>query len=105
MCVGFISNLNYTDCALDKRQSERMILSPQTLTAAQCRGARAMLEWNQAQLAEAASVARQTVVDFERGARTPYPNNLAAIRTALEAAGVEFIAENGGGAGVLLKIR
>jgi hypothetical protein len=30
---------------------------------------------------------------------------LAAIRSALEAAGVEFIAENGGGAGVLLKIR
>jgi len=29
--------------------------------------------------------------DFERGARTPYPNNLAAIRAALEAAGVEFI--------------
>jgi hypothetical protein len=48
-------------------------------------------------------VARQTVVDFERGARTPYPKNLAAIRTALDAAGVEFIAENGGGAGVRLR--
>jgi hypothetical protein len=29
-------------------------------------------------------------------------NNLAAIRRALESAGVEFIAENGGGAGVRL---
>ncbi len=48
-------------------------------------------------------MARQTVVDFERGARTPYPNNLIAIRAALEAAGVEFIAENGGGAGVRLR--
>jgi hypothetical protein len=49
-------------------------------------------------------VARQTVVDFERGARTPYPNNLAAaIRSALEAAGVEFIPENGGGVGVRLR--
>jgi hypothetical protein len=33
----------------------------------------------------------------------PYPNNLAAIRAALEAAGVEFIPENGGGAGVRLR--
>ncbi len=44
-----------------------------------------------------------TVTDFEKGARLPHPNNLAAIRTALEAAGVEFIAENGGGAGVRLR--
>lgn len=62
-----------------------------------------MLGFSQTQLAEAASVSRQTVVDFERGARTPYPNNLDAIRTALEAAGVEFIAENGSGAGVRLR--
>lgn len=61
-----------------------------------------MLGWTQTQLSEAASVARQTVVDFERGARTPYPNNLSAIRAALEAAGVEFIEENGGGPGVRL---
>jgi hypothetical protein len=30
-------------------------------------------------------------------------NNMSAIRTALEAAGVEFIDENGGGAGVRLR--
>jgi hypothetical protein len=30
-------------------------------------------------------------------------NNLRAIQAALEAAGVEFIAENGGGAGVRLR--
>ena len=74
------------------------------MLATQCRGARAMLGWSQTALADAARVARQTVVDFERGARTPYPNNLAAIRTALETAGVEFIQENGGGPGVRLKI-
>ena len=44
-----------------------------------------------------------TVVDFERSARLPHPNNLAAIRAALEAAGVQFIEENGGGAGVRLR--
>jgi transcriptional regulator with XRE-family HTH domain len=62
-----------------------------------------MIGWNQGELAEAAKVARQTVVDFERGARTPYPNNLTAIRAALEAAGVIFVAENGEGPGVRLR--
>ena len=62
-----------------------------------------MLGISQGDLAEAAKVSRQTVVDFERGARTPYPNNLAAIRAALEAAGVMFVPENGGGAGVRLR--
>ena len=43
-----------------------------------------------------------TIRDFETGNRSPIANNLAAIRAALESAGVEFIAENGGGAGVRL---
>lgn len=73
------------------------------LTADQCRGARAMLNLSQDQLAAAAGVARATVADFERGSRRPVPNNLAAIQRALEAAGVEFIAENGGGPGVRLR--
>ncbi len=58
---------------------------------------------DQATLAAAASVSRNTVVDFEKGRRVPTTNNLAAIRAALESAGVEFIAENGGGAGVRLR--
>ena len=72
------------------------------ITAAKCRGARAMLGVSQTELAQQANVSRQTIVDFERGARTPYANNLLAIRAALETAGVEFIEENGGGAGVRL---
>jgi transcriptional regulator with XRE-family HTH domain len=87
---------------MDVKQIEKRLMKT-LLTPSQCRGARAMVGWSQTQLAEAAKVSRPTVVDFERGARTPYPNNLAAIRTALEAAGVEFIAENGGGAGVRLR--
>ena len=82
----------------DKHLSDTMIIFP-----SQCRGARGMLGWSQADLADAARISRPTLVDFERGARTPYPNNLAAIRTALEAAGVEFIPENGGGPGVRLR--
>jgi transcriptional regulator with XRE-family HTH domain len=76
-------------------------LSDMMISAAQCRGARAMIGWSQAQLAEAAKVSRPTLVDFERGARTPYANNLAAIRAALEAAGVIFT--NGDEPGVKLR--
>jgi len=70
------------------------------ITPAQCRAGRALVELDQAELAERANVSRNVVVDFEKGRRTPTSNNLAAIRAALEVAGVEFIAENGGGPGV-----
>lgn len=56
-----------------------------------------------ARLAEVAGVSENTINAFELERRTPHPNNLAAIRRALEAAGVEFIAENGGGPGVRLR--
>ena len=74
-----------------------------TISAAQVRAARGLVEIDQATLAAAANVSRNTVVSFEKGQRVPNPNNVAAIRSALEAAGVEFIGENGGGAGVRLK--
>lgn len=69
----------------------------------QCRAARALLGWNQAELAKAANVSRQTVADFERGAHVPINNNLASITVALEKAGIEFIPENGGGEGLRFK--
>jgi len=69
---------------------------------AQVRAARGLVSWSQEDLAEAAKVGLSTVRDFEAGRRRPMRNNLAAIRTALEAAGVQFIPENGGGAGVRL---
>lgn len=64
-----------------------------------------MLDMSRQDLAKRAGIAERTLIDFERGARQPLANNLAAIRTALEAAGVEFIPENGGGAGVRLRER
>ncbi len=73
------------------------------ITAAQCRAARGLLSWSQDQLETASKVARKTIADFEREIRQPYPRTVAAIRTALEAAGVEFIEENGGGPGVRLR--
>ncbi|WP_281170436.1 helix-turn-helix domain-containing protein [Kaistia granuli] len=71
-----------------------------TLNPAQCRAARGLADWSQAQLATASNVGLSTVRNFEAGRSVPVANNLAAIVRALEAAGIEFIPENGGGAGV-----
>ena len=60
------------------------------ISPAQCRGARGMLGWSQAELAAAAQVSRPTIVDFERGVRVPHAGNLASIIAALEQAGIEF---------------
>ena len=63
------------------------------ISPAQCRAARAFLQWSQEDLAEAAKVAKQTLADFERGARNPYARTLSDIRAALEAAGVCITAD------------
>jgi transcriptional regulator with XRE-family HTH domain len=73
------------------------------ISAAQCRAARALLDWSQSDLEASAQVAKKTIADLERGTRQPYARTLMALRAALEAAGVEFIAENGGGPGVRLR--
>lgn len=72
------------------------------MLAVQSKMARAALGWGVRDLAKAAAVSPDTIARLERG-ETLYPRTLAAIRAALEAAGVEFIAENGGGAGVRLR--
>ncbi|WP_349935105.1 helix-turn-helix domain-containing protein [Acetobacter sp. A11-2] len=64
--------------------------------------ARAALQLGVRELASAANVSPTTITRLERGEQL-YPRTVSAIRTALEAAGVEFIAENGGGAGVRLR--
>ncbi len=64
---------------------------------------RALLNWSQAQLADAACVWNSAVRNFEAGRSIPVTNNLDAICRAFEAAGVEFISKNGGGAGVRLQ--
>lgn len=70
------------------------------ISAAQCRAARAMLDWTQEKLAESAQVARPTIADFERNFRAPMRNNLISIMNTFEAAGLSFIPDNGEGAGV-----
>jgi transcriptional regulator with XRE-family HTH domain len=73
------------------------------LTAAQCRAGRALVEWTQQQLSQAASIDQQTVADFEKRFRSPDETTRRRLRATLEAAGVTFISENGGGAGARLK--
>ena len=79
--------------------------SKMTISRGQCRAARALLEWSQTYLADAAGLGRSTIADFERGSRNPSPESMAAIRDALEAGGIEFIPENGGGLGLRLRNR
>jgi transcriptional regulator with XRE-family HTH domain len=74
-----------------------------SISPSQCRAARGLLGWSQSDLSKASKTATKTIADFERGAREPYPRTLEDVRAALEQAGVEFIAENGGGAGVRLR--
>lgn len=74
------------------------------ITPDQCRAARAIVRMTQTDLAKAAEIATQTVADFERGARNPIKNNLLAMRTTLEAAGVLFIdGDKTAGPGVRLR--
>jgi transcriptional regulator with XRE-family HTH domain len=74
-----------------------------TLLPSQSRAARALLNWSRGELAERCSVSLAALADFEAEKRQPYERTLADIRAALESAGVEFIPENGGGAGVRLR--
>ncbi len=73
------------------------------LAPSQCRAARGLLDWTLPRLAKAAGVSVSTINSFELERRQPMAANLAAIRHALERAGVEFIAANGGGPGVRLR--
>lgn len=69
----------------------------------QCRAGRAILNLEQSDVADRAGIARATLIDFEKGQRIPRAATVAAIRAALEAAGVVFLPENGNGPGVALR--
>lgn len=75
------------------------------ISSAQLRAARALLRWSALDLAKAskvgvATIRRVEVIDGDIPVTTA---NELAIRRALEAAGIVFIGENGGGAGVRLR--
>ena len=72
------------------------------ITKEQCRMARAALGFGVRDLGKLAKVSPNTITRFERGEQLQ-PRTMAAIKSALERAGVEFIEANGGGAGVRLR--
>ncbi len=61
------------------------------ITDSQCRAARALLAASQQDVADWSGVSKGTIANYERGARTPFAPNLAALRRAFEEHGVVFL--------------
>jgi transcriptional regulator with XRE-family HTH domain len=76
-----------------------------SITSEQVRAARALLRWEQRDLAEASGVSLPSVkrLETQPGALAAQERTIVELRNALEMAGIEFIAENGGGPGVRLR--
>ena len=72
------------------------------MKAVQLRMARAALRWGVRELAEKAGVTANTVTRIELGADAKQ-STIDALQRTLEAAGIEFIPQNGGGPGVRLR--
>ena len=77
------------------------------LTSGQIRAARAFLRWRAKDLARESAVGVATIRRAELAANETSMTaaNDLSVRRALEAAGVEFIDEDGGGPGVRLRKR
>jgi transcriptional regulator with XRE-family HTH domain len=73
------------------------------VTSAQIRAARGLVNWSVRELSEHSGIHRNTITNIETAKSGGDDATLAAIRAALEGAGVEFIPENGRGAGVRLR--
>lgn len=69
----------------------------------QCRAARGLLNWTQADLAVRAGVSRSTVRDFEGERHDLHRATLASLLQTFDRAGVELLFD--GGAGVRLRAR
>jgi predicted transcriptional regulator len=75
------------------------------LQTAQIRAARALLGWNQAELAKTAGVSIATIrrIEAQKGPVGGYVSTLVRIQTAFEDAGIRFLdSDAGGGIGVRL---
>jgi transcriptional regulator with XRE-family HTH domain len=73
------------------------------MNALQLKMARTALGLTVRQAAELAGCSHETVVGIEANRGSVKQSTIDKVRMALESAGVEFIAENGGGPGVRLK--
>jgi transcriptional regulator with XRE-family HTH domain len=81
-------------------------MSRALITSSQIRAARHLANLSQTDVAKATGLSLPTIRRAESEREVSVSTDaIEAIRSALEAAGVEFIAENGGGAGVRLRKR
>ena len=82
-------------------------LANRALNSAQIRAARSLIRWTADELAAASALSVATIrrAELKESETSLTTANDLAIRRALEAAGVEFIDENGGGPGVRLRRR
>ena len=80
-------------------------MNSKMLSSAQIRAARALLRWSAEDLARNSALGVTTIrrAELAEGATSMTVSNNLAVRRTFEMAGVEFIDENGGGAGVRLK--
>jgi transcriptional regulator with XRE-family HTH domain len=74
------------------------------MRAVQVKMARAAVGWGVRELAKRAGLTANTVTRIENGADAKQ-STMDRLQQALEAAGIEFIEENGGGPGVRLQSR
>lgn len=75
-----------------------------SISPAQCRAARALLSWSQEELATKSRISKKTIADFERDVRLQHGRTTDGLQATMEASGVEFIAQNGGGEGVRFRL-
>jgi transcriptional regulator with XRE-family HTH domain len=76
------------------------------VTVEQLRAARGLLGWSQSELAKRAGLSLPTVKRLEAGFGPRVSNEARGkMQQAIEDAGIEFIDENGGGAGVRFKTK
>jgi len=73
------------------------------ITPEQCRAARALLKISQDTLADKTDLSSFTIRKFENQTASLRKATINLIQLTLEAAGIEFIPENGGGPGLRLK--
>jgi ribosome-binding protein aMBF1 (putative translation factor) len=76
------------------------LVNAATISPAQLRAARAWLNWSQAELAKAASVAKAVVNRYEQGYSVPHAESMKKAQKALEAAGIRFVFDGMKGTGI-----
>lgn len=79
---------------------EVRVLSADMVNGRLISAARALLGWEQQELAERAGIKRQTLADMEGGTRRPQARVREAVLNVIDGAGIQFV-DVGGSTGVI----